>query len=223
MNKHKRVVLFVNGDATPGFSVKIEPSDWLVAVDGGLRHILARNRLPDLLVGDLDSVEPHQLALCEAADVEILRFSPVKDQTDLELALGVVLTRGFKHIVIAYAQGSHPDHSLANMSLLASPDLLKTDVKLDDGKTTIVMVNNHGKRSISTQPGDLVSLIPWGISAKGITTQNLQYPLNDETLLPWQSRGVSNVATANSVTIRLTEGALFIIHTKPITGYKGKA
>ena len=102
MKEYKRAVLFVNGDATPGFSVSIKPSDWLVAVDGGLRHIFAQNRMPDVLIGDLDSVNPQQLAACEAAQVEILRFPPVKDKTDLELGLDLAIERGFKHIVIAY-------------------------------------------------------------------------------------------------------------------------
>ena len=221
MNKFIRAVLFVNGDSTPGFSVRIKSSDWLVAVDGGLHHILALNRLPDLLIGDLDSVDPQQLAVCEAANVETLHFPPVKDKTDLELALDVSIERGFKQITIAYAQGSRADHSLANIAVLARPDLQIADVRLDDGRTEIVLLKGSCRLDLNTQPDDLVSLIPWGVPAQGITTHNLQYPLNNETIFPWQSRGVSNVATAKRVTIGLTDGALLIVHTRLISGPKG--
>lgn len=218
MKEYKRAVLFVNGDATPGFSVSIKPSDWLVAVDGGLRHIFAQNRMPDVLIGDLDSVNPQQLAACEVAQVEILRFTPVKDKTDLELALDLTVERNFKHIVIAYAQGSRHDHSLANMALLARPDLEGLDVKLEDGMTSVNLIKGPAKQVIASLPGNLVSLIPWGVPAQGVTTQNLQYPLVAETLLPWQARGVSNVSLANYFTIHLDQGALFIMQTKPSNG-----
>lgn len=223
LNKFKRAILFVNGDSTPGYSLKILPSDWLVAVDGGLRHILVSKRLPNLLIGDLDSVSPSDLSSCEVAKVEIIRFPPVKDQTDLELALNLSLERGFKQVVIAYAQGSRVDHSLANLSLLARPDLHSIDVKLDDGKTEIALLKGPGKLALTTKVGNLVSLIPWGQPAKGITTNNLQYALTDETLLPWQTRGVSNIATAKNVTICLREGDLFVLHARPEIGPKGKS
>lgn len=214
MTENRRAVLFVNGEKTQGFSVKVSAADWLVAVDGGLRHILAHKRMPDLLIGDLDSVDPRELAICEAAKVEILRFPPIKDKTDLDLALDVALERRFKQIIIVYGQGSRVDHSLANLSILARPDLQEIDVKLDDGKTEIMLIKGPGKCVIVTKPDDLISLIPWGLPAKGVTTQNLHYPLQDETLLPWQSRGVSNVATAKQAIISLAEGALFVIHTR---------
>jgi thiamine pyrophosphokinase len=223
VNKHKRAVLFVNGEKTPGFSVKTSPSDWLVAVDGGLRHIVARKRLPDLLIGDLDSVDPRELAACEAAKVEIVRFPAVKEKTDLELALDIAIERGFNNIVIAYAQGSRADHSLANLSVLARPDLKGVDIKLEDGRTAVVLIKGPDQRAITTKPDDLVSLIPWGAPAQGVTTRNLLYPLLDETLLPWQSRGVSNIATAKQAIISLTDGALLVIHTRLSVGSKGKA
>ena len=223
MNKHRRAILYVNGEKTIGFFVKTSPSDWLVAVDGGLRHIVARKRLPDLLIGDLDSVDPRELAACEAANVEIMRFPPVKDKTDLELALDITLERGFTQVVIAYAQGSRVDHALANLTVLARPDLQDVDIKLDDGRTAVVLIKGPDQRAIATKPDDLVSLIPWGVPAKGVTTRNLHFPLLDETLLPWQSRGVSNVATAKQAIISLTDGALLIIHTRPSVALKGKA
>jgi thiamine pyrophosphokinase len=222
VTKNRRAMLFVNGEKTSGFSVRTSPTDWLVAVDGGLRHIVASKRLPDLLIGDLDSVDPYELAACESANIEILRFSPVKDKTDLELGLDVALERGFKQMVIAYAQGSRVDHSISNLSILARPDLQEVDVKLDNGRTQIMLIKGPGKRAITTIPDDLVSLIPWGVPAIGVTTRNLHYPLFDETLLPWQSRGVSNVATAKQAIISLTDGALFVIHTRLNVGLKGK-
>ena len=94
MNSQVRAVLFVNGpsfDLVPSIP---DPADFLVAVDGGLRHLLRIGLLPYLLIGDMDSVAPADLAICEEKHIEIMRFPPQKDQTDLELALDEVLRRG---------------------------------------------------------------------------------------------------------------------------------
>jgi thiamine pyrophosphokinase len=223
VDNQKRAILFVNGEETPGYYVKTLPSDLLIAVDGGLRHLFALKQMPDLLIGDLDSVDPNELTTCQAANVEIIRFPVVKDETDLELALDIAIKRGAKQIIIAYAQGSRVDHSLSNLSVLARPDLEDVDIRLDDGKTEIVLIKGPGKRSLITKPKDLVSLLPWGVAAEAVTTQNLHYPLRNEALLPWQSRGVSNIATAKKVTISLTEGSLLVIHTRPEIGPKGNS
>ena len=94
MQTDKRAVLFVNGQAKPGLEVSLLPGDFLVAVDGGLRHLKRLGLKPDLLIGDLDSVDADELAEIEEVGVEVLRFPPAKDQTDLELALDYALRIG---------------------------------------------------------------------------------------------------------------------------------
>jgi thiamine pyrophosphokinase len=61
--------------------------------------------------------------------------------------------------------------------------------------------------------GDLLSLLPLGGDAVGVTTAGLQYPLRDETLFQGEARGVSNVFTGAHARITLRRGALLVIHT----------
>ena len=56
MKNYKRSVLFANGDFPENDSLTLEEDDFLVAVDGGLRHLIQLGLTPQLLVGDLDSV-----------------------------------------------------------------------------------------------------------------------------------------------------------------------
>ncbi len=216
MQTENRAILFTNGQAKPGFEIKLLPGDFLVAVDGGLRHLKRLGLKPDLLIGDLDSVDAAELAEILVAGIEVRRFSPAKDQTDLELALDYALKSDYAQIVIAYPFGDRVDHTLGNLSLLTRPDLAGKTLSLDDGQVEAHLLD--ASAILPTQPGELVSLIPWGAPAEGITTKGLEYPLNNETLVPWQTRGISNVALADSIELDFKSGRLLVIITKPISG-----
>lgn len=212
MQTDNRAILFANGQAKPGFEVSLLPGDFLVAVDGGLRHLQRLGLKPDLLIGDLDSVDASELAEIVEAGIEIHRFPPAKDQTDLELALEYALKIGYAQIVIAYPFGDRVDHTLGNLGLLAHPDLAGKTLSLDDGQVEARLLDQGA--SLPTQPGDLVSLIPWGEPVEGITTKGLEYPLNNETLAPWQTRGISNVALADLIELDFKSSRLLVVKTK---------
>ena len=215
MQTDKRAVLFANGQARPGFEINLLPGDFLVAVDGGLHHLVRLGLKPDLLIGDLDSVDASELAEVIEAGIEVQRFPPAKDETDLELALEFALKIGYAQIVIAYPFGDRVDHTLGNLSLLSRPDLAGKTLSLEDGQVQMCLLDKN--TNLPTQPSDLVSLIAWGAPVEGITTKGLEYPLNNETLVPWQTRGISNVALADSIELDFKSGRLLVIRTKPIS------
>lgn len=210
MKYFKRAVLFANGDFPEDDPRFLEEDDFLVAVDGGLRHLLRLGLTPHLLIGDLDSVSSNDLDSCLQWGVEILRFPPEKDQTDLELAVLEVLRRGFTEIVITCAIGGRLDHTLGNLVLLALPELKDARARISHGETNIYLVNELIE--LPTNPGDLISLLPWGETVQGVTTTGLQYSLTDAELYPWKSRGLSNVATSDLVSVTVDSGHLLLFH-----------
>lgn len=219
MTNNPRAVLFANGQATERALLPLEPGDYLVAVDGGLHPMQALQLTPNLLIGDLDSVTAAEVAECQEKGVEILRYPPAKDQTDLELALDQVLARGFRRIMLAFALGGRLDHTLGNLGLLSRPDLAGCEVWLDDGKSRVSLLRDQ--ITLQTSPGDLVSLLPWNAPAEGVRTSGLAYPLNGETLLPYKTRGISNLSTAGSCSISLQNGLLLVIHQRLLPEQKG--
>ncbi len=84
----KRAVLVVNGDLPEPerFRAMLRQDDILIAVDGGLRHMTALDRTPNLIIGDMDSADPEEVSRLESQGVEVRRFPTHKDETDLELA-----------------------------------------------------------------------------------------------------------------------------------------
>ncbi|MPM52203.1 Thiamine pyrophosphokinase [bioreactor metagenome] len=208
----KRALLFANGELTTAswLTQFIAAKDFLIAVDGGLRHLLPLGRIPHLLIGDLDSVEPAQVEQLKAQGVEIRQYPVHKDETDLELALLAAAKMGFQELVVIGALGGRLDQTLANLSLLLLPELKELSVRLEDGSQEVFVFRTS--TTLNGHPGDIVSLIPlWG-AATGVLTEGLAYPLHNETLYPERSRGISNVMQANQARVSLSSGLLLCIH-----------
>ena len=188
-----RAVIFANGELGQPERMRalLRADDYLIAADGGLRHLRALDRKPDLLIGDLDSVSQPDVDWLAGGSTEIRKFPAEKDFTDLELALRAAHERGVEGILLAAALGGRLDQTLANIGLLRLPELSGMDVSLDDGLTEVRLIT--ATLTIQGSEGDIVSLIPAGSAVEGVRTHALQYPLNAETLSPGQTRGISNV------------------------------
>ena len=108
------------------------------------------------------------------------------------------------------ALGGRLDQILGNLALLADPESIEAGVCVDDGLTEAFFITS--KATIHGQPGETVSLLPWGMPAEGITTDGLVYPLTKETLLPYRTRGISNQLLAQTAKVSLKRGILLCIH-----------
>lgn len=190
-------------------------SVFIIAADGGLRAAQRFGLKPSLIIGDMDSVTPDELRPFETdPTVTIVRHPAEKDATDLELALLWAATNLeiVDSIIIFGGLGGRMDQTLANLYLLALPELSAFDIRLVDGEQQIRLLRS-GFHKIEGATGDTISLIPLGGAVSGIHTDGLYYPLHSETLKFGPARGVSNVMTQNTATVSLVDGALLLIHT----------
>jgi thiamine pyrophosphokinase len=207
----KRSIIFANGLlADPAMArAAIMPDDQLIAADGGLAHMQALGLLPRVLIGDLDSVGPHQASQAEATGARVVRFSPRKDQTDLELAVRLAIADGAGDILIFGALGARWDHTLANLLLLANADFRGVRLRLVDGLQQIYVIQS--RTVIEGHPGDTVSLISLQGDAAGITTTGLDYPLEHGRLAFGSTLGVSNVLLGAEASVTVEEGLVACI------------
>jgi thiamine pyrophosphokinase len=203
--------------AWPGW---LAPDPFVVAADGGARHAEALGLRVDLWVGDGDSLGEAGIAALEAAGVPVERAPVDKDESDTELAVAAALTRRPSTITILGALGGpRLDHALANLALLAMPDLRAVDVRLVGADARIRLLSapapdgSPERMEITGRVADLVTLLPVGGDATGVTTTGLQYPLSDEALLVGRSRGLSNLRNNETATITLRAGSLLIVET----------
>lgn len=208
-----RAVLFANGEFTnlQGARDLLRPDDLIIAADGGTRHALAIGAVPDTVIGDLDSLSGDEQARVEAAGSQFMRFSPSKDETDLQLALLHAVDRGATEIVVLAALGGRLDQTVANVLLLALPELRGLDVRILDGAEEAFLI--YDEALIEGRRGDIVSLIPLRGDALGVTAEGLQWPLAGEVLCFGLARGVSNVLAEPQARVRVEEGLLLCVVT----------
>ena len=209
-----RAVIFANGELRDREAAlaALRPDDWLIAANGGSRHCLSLGLTPALIVGDLDSLPPEDLQNWLSAGVEIRRHPRRKDQTDLELAMQHVFERAPEAILVLGGMGARWDHSLANLLLCFHPRLGEVPCIFIEGDQSIFAV--RGKTRIDGAPGDLVSLIPVGGDAIGVTSSGLEYPLQDGRLPFGTSLGVSNVLVRPPATLEVRQGEVIAIVTR---------
>lgn len=210
----QRILIFANGvlpDVEAARELLLE-GDVILAADGGTRHVLALGRMPDAVIGDLDSISNEDRLRMEKAGVEILEYPQDKNETDLELAIEHALSKNPARIIILAALGRRIDQALGNLSLLGDPRLRSLDVRLDDGVEEILLCRDQAW--VKGRSGDLVSLIPWGGEVKGIFTKNLRWPLNGESLYPHGTRGISNELLGEEASIRIDFGSLLVVHRR---------
>jgi len=217
-----RAVIFANGEFPNPQNARdlLRPDDFIIAADGGTHHALAVGAIPHVVIGDLDSLSPDEQARVEAAGAQVIRFSPRKDETDLELALLHAVREGATEIVILAALGGRLDQTIANLLLLALPELSGLDVRIVEGQQTAFLI--HDEALIEGRPGDTVSLIPLGGDAVGVTTEGLEWPLHEDTLRFGPARGVSNVLTAERARVRVRRGSLLCVVTHASTQMGGE-
>lgn len=184
-------------------------SDYVICADGAARYLTSLNIYPDLLVGDLDSINPNDLKQMRDRSVRIEKFPIDKDMTDTELAIEYALELNPIAITVVGALGLRWDHSLGNIMLLAK--MIKTGVpcKIIDEKTEITIVDREIE--LEGNIGDTISLIPLANQVKKVTLEGLKYPLSNRNISFGSSLGISNVFVSKYVKITVKEGLLLVV------------
>lgn len=217
----QRVLIVADGDGVAAglAAILAEAPDrpFVIAADGGAAQALAASVVPDLVIGDRDSLAPETAALLAARGVALETAPVMKDESDTELCLRAARARGATWIRIAGALGGpRVEHALANLGLLALPALDGVDVAIVAPPSTIRRAgrtDGPGTLVLAGTPGDHVSLLPLAGPVAGVTTDGLLYPLRDEPLLPGPARGLSNALTGTTATVRVGRGVLLVVQT----------
>jgi thiamine pyrophosphokinase len=209
-----RVVVVASADLDPSDGSRLDGADLVIAADGGAGSLDRLGRHPDLLIGDLDSVEPSLVDRLVAAGVRVERHASDKDASDTELAVEAALAAGATEVVLLGAfGGSRIDHELANLLLLADPALAGRDIRVARAGTTVRAVHGGGRADLAGALGDLVTLLPVGADATGVTTDGLRWPLVAATLRFGRSRGLSNEVVSSPASVRIEGGTLLVVET----------
>lgn len=190
---------------------RIGRAPFVVAADAGLTTAEFLGLRVDVVVGDLDSVDRARLDAARSAGVAVEAHPVAKDRTDLALALDRALASAadLERIVVLGGHGGRIDHFLANALVLASPDYAAVDVEAWSGPARLHVVRR--RTVVEGTRGDLLTLLPLGGPALRVRTEGLLYPLQDETLMPGSTRGVSNEMTGPVAVVDVGRGVVLAV------------
>lgn len=207
----------------------------LIAADRGLEFFLDYLILPDVVIGDFDSLSedgknflemqnediPYggmlewKLQKGEGKVVEVVRLRPEKDDSDTQSAMNYAIQNGAKEIVILGVTGNRVDHLMANFGLLILAQKQGAEVALEDRYNYMKLISSGTILKKAEQFGKYVSFFPLGGDVTGLTLEGFKYPLDKYHLTTADSGlTVSNEISEEYAKVTYESGTLLMIMSR---------
>jgi thiamine pyrophosphokinase len=207
----------------------------LIAADRGLEFFLDYLILPDVVIGDFDSLSedgknflemqnediPYggmlewKLQKGEGKVVEVVRLRPEKDDSDTQSAMNYAIQNGAKEIVILGVTGNRVDHLMANFGLLILAQKQDTEVALADRYNYMKFIPSGTILKKAEQFGKYVSFFPLRGDVTGLTLEGFKYPLDKYHLTTADSGlTVSNEISEEYAKVTYESGTLLMIMSR---------
>ena len=207
-----RAVVFVNGDIADYVALArwLHKDDYLIAADGGARHMEILGLSPTVIVGDLDSIDPSLLLRMREEGADVEQHPAAKDATDLELAIARAVRDGATEIMLLGAVGGRLDQTIANLLILAQKNWV-VPLTIAEGDQLARVLRGRQSVSLSGPTGGYVSAVALSEEVTGVTYRGLEYPLKNATLRLGSTRGVSNTMVSSPAQVSIESGILLVI------------
>jgi thiamine pyrophosphokinase len=207
-----RAAIFLNGapDSERLIQAVAGRADIIVAADGGARFALAAGIVPDLIVGDMDSLGEDLAREIERRGAELERHPVRKDKMDGHLAVLAARERGATAAEFVCAAGGRVGavFALPHILLAAERLGLRSSAVADWGRMFVV---EAGSRTVEGTAGDSVSVFPLTGSATGVTLEGMGYPLTNATLGPGDTLGYHNELVDGQAKVSVAGGTLLVV------------
>lgn len=206
-----KAVLFANGVISnySRFQTLVKPDDYKIGVDGGTRHCLELGHRPNIVIGDLDSLDPASLGEVSRLGIPILRFPPHKANTDLDLAMLHVQEKNLREAIVLGVWGGRLDQSVANLLLLARfIEQLKVIVVTEE--ETAQLLGPGNALTLEDREGATASILPLSAQVEGVTLTGMEYPLQNALLQFGTTLGISNVVRESRATVSIQRGLILV-------------
>ena len=194
-----RALIYAGGEIAPAnITERPAEGDLTIAADSGWHNAALLGVVPQILLGDFDSIGTDDLPEAE----EILQLPPEKDRTDTQLAVSLALSRGATEIVIVGGLSGRLDHTLSNISLLEDLAARGVHGLLVDGYNRVRYLKNTGAL-IPKSSYRYLSLLAVDPKIKGVTVRGCRYPLDNAKLTRDCQYAVSNEIVGNCALVEV--------------------
>jgi thiamine pyrophosphokinase len=182
----------------------VRAAEVVLAADGGANHLARIGVRPTAVVGDLDSIEP---SVRQWVGEERMVRRDDQEHTDLAKTLTYAFDEcGATHVTVLAASAGRLDHALESLGVLAR-FAARGELELLDHEVRVVLVTDCA--SLATTPGQMLSLMPLGRCGR-VWAEGVRWPLAGDPLDLAERTGISNVAEADRVELRVEGGTLLV-------------
>ena len=217
ISSNTAIVVLGGNPPTRAIRQHIPAHQLVIAADSGLHGAIDLGLRVNVVIGDMDSVDKAVLAAVEANGTTVTRLPRDKDSTDAELALLKAVEMGATKIVLITKGGGRLDHELGVFAVLQNPNLRHCTIQAIWDNSILHLIHGPASVSITGKLGSIIGLIAAGGEASGISTTGLKWLLDNESLSPHSSRGISNQLTEETATISVQTGSLFVVQSSALS------
>ncbi len=175
----------------------------IIAADGSAEVLFKLNIIPDLIIGDMDSLDLSKIP----ADYNNSNIKIIQDQetTDFEKILNYCLNSNLNNLLITGIHGGELEHTLNNLSVYKKYNKVLNLCIFDFDRYGILV---DFSISLDTVPDETISLVPF--PSVNINTTNLKWSLKSEDLILGKREGARNKALSNNIQLDINSGELFV-------------
>jgi len=212
-----RYIIVSNGDISNyGFYKSIiDSADYIICADGGAKHLIKMNIIPNVIIGDLDSIHEDDKVIFFDNNVKFHKFPANKDATDTELAVDYAISHNPKEIILIGVIGSRMDHSIANITLLKK--ILGHGIRgriINENNEICILNDEYNEIVLTREKHYYLSLVPLCNRVEGITLEGFKYPLINAKINLGSSLGVSNEFDRDEAKVKIQSGVLLVIKAR---------
>ncbi|MCK8827221.1 thiamine diphosphokinase [Natroniella acetigena] len=208
----KRAIVFINGEmkGKKDFYLRyIQREDEIFCADGGAEYAYELGLVPELILGDFDSISKKVLNYYRTKGVRLKKYPSEKDKTDSQILLEFLVEHEFEKVVIFAGLGGGLDHVLGNLYLLGKFSKFDINLSLVSPSEIIEVISEQ--KIIKHQQDKRISFLPFTSKATGIDLEGFKYELTDGVMTRGDTLGLGNLITEEEAVIKLETGKLLMI------------
>lgn len=208
----RRAVIVGGGSLSEKYLELMKPHDYVIGVDRAAYWLIRQGRVPDVAIGDFDSVTKEEFRQIKKSVSSLRQFPKEKDQTDMELAVFHAMEKSPTDVLIFGGTGSRLDHSMATWQLLDVLRMAHIPHVLVNRKNRIRLVGIS--RTILFSGGEYryVSILPF-TKAIILTLSGFRYNISKTTLVRGTTRGISNEIAGGHAEVIIHSGAAWVVES----------
>ncbi|MDO5328541.1 MAG: thiamine diphosphokinase [Coriobacteriia bacterium] len=179
----------------------------VIAIDAGFEHLKKINVVPDIAIGDFDS-----LGYVPEGDFRVMQYPVDKDKTDLELAIEEAISDKPQCIMIYGILGKRLDHEISAIQMLSRVADFRIGVFAIGLEQSAVVINGPSEFGLKAVGNDkTLSIFALTDVVGGLDSKGLKWPYVNTTLSSVMSLGISNEIIENDMKIKVQHGKILIV------------